>query len=102
MAEMMKPNPAARARNTSVQELLRESLAAYEALPPEEREMHRWAQKISFVRGQLALSNPGYDTRYTREETAIHVLTVGVGIAFALRAVDDPRFRKIVGLGPHE
>lgn len=96
MAQMMKPNLDAAQRQASLEALLRRSIAAYEALSPEERGMHDWAQKISFVRGQLALSSPGYEVHYSREETAIHVLAAGVGMEYAMRMIDNPKFRKIM------
>lgn len=102
MAQMMKPNPRAAERDESMQQLLEDSAAAYAMLPPDEKAMHDWAQKISFVRGQLCLSHPEYEKHYTREETALHVLTAGVGTAYALLMLADPKFRRIAGLPPRE
>jgi hypothetical protein len=50
-------------------ELIRRSIEAFDALPPEEKQKHRRAQRISWVYGNLALSNPNI-TREMVEEAA--------------------------------
>ena len=62
---MSKPTPA----RPDLDELVRRSIEAFNALPPEERRRHRHAQRISWVYGNVALSNPDV-TREMVEEAA--------------------------------
>ena len=62
---MSKPPPA----RPDLDELVRRSIEAFNALPPEERRRHRHAQRISWVYGNVALSNPDV-TREMVEEAA--------------------------------
>lgn len=50
-------------------ELIRKSIDAFEALSPSEQKEHRRQQRISFVYGNLALSNPSI-TREMVEKAA--------------------------------
>lgn len=66
MSERMFPNTPPR---PELDELIRKSIAEYEAMTPEQKKaMHR-AQRISWVYGNLALSNPSI-TREMVEKAA--------------------------------
>jgi hypothetical protein len=54
-----KPTP----RRDDLQALIRRSIEAFNALPPEEQRKHRREQRISWVYGNLSIDNP----RITRE-----------------------------------
>ena len=60
-----KPTPA----RPDLDELVRRSIEAFNALPPEEKRRHCHAQRVSWVYGNLALSNPDI-TREMVEEAA--------------------------------
>ncbi len=62
---MSRPTPV----RPDLDELIRRSIEAFNALPPEEKRKHRHAQRISWVYGNVALSNPDI-TREMVEEAA--------------------------------
>jgi len=62
---MSKPTPP----RPDLDELIRRSIEVFDALPPEEKRKHRHAQRVSWVYGNLALSNPNI-TREMVEEAA--------------------------------
>ena len=43
---------------TKTEELMKKAIAAFEALPPEEKIRHNHEQRISWVYGNLSLDNP--------------------------------------------
>jgi hypothetical protein len=55
MAQMMKPIPF----RPRLSQLIRDSIAAFEALSPEEQAKHREAQRQSWVRGMTARCEHG-------------------------------------------
>jgi hypothetical protein len=84
----------------SLDDLVRESIAHFNALPPEDQESLRLAQRISFIYGQVAYG-PDDGPRaepYLKEDVARRVLTYSIGPHTAEQRLSDPRFRKLLGL----
>ena len=79
---------------------VRDAIARFQALPPEVQEMHRWAQKINYVYGELGFDiddNPR-EHPMPKEQVARLVLTNSVGPAYAENRLADPEFRALLGL----